>query len=265
MNITCNAYGTSVGKETPNRDAFFCNPLKGFFGVFDGVGNLHNTEKASREAARIFSNAAQQLGSLERDDRYVKPWLCELMATAHGQIKFTYSVGPHKAETTATVMVVCADKDEPNIAVVNVGDSRLYGFNRKNQTVSRLTRDDSVVQQYPHFDDVEHENELSPAELIIFTHMRRVISNAIGGPSYTAVEAHSYPIEGYDGFLLTTDGVHDNLTTKEIGRIVFSSGSEEETVKTLIESARNRSERLDHLRSKPDDITAVYVTIGLEK
>lgn len=260
MRVTCNGYGASVGKVTPNRDAFFCNPIKGMFGVFDGVGDEYNTEKASREAARLFSNSADNLGSMDRDDQFVGPWLCEQTLANHGQIKFTYS-----AETTATVMVVCANIDEPNICVMNIGDSRIYGFNKGRGILSKLSVDDSFVLDYPHFDDVETKEQLSDSELAIFKNSRHIIQRAIGGINLGEVETQSYPIENYGAFLLTTDGIHDNLTTKEILDILMTPNASEETiVNNLIQAARDRSNLLSHLRSKHDDCTAVYVTIELE-
>ncbi|MEI2695540.1 MAG: protein phosphatase 2C domain-containing protein [Saprospiraceae bacterium] len=63
-----------------------------------------------------------------------------------------------------------------------------------------------------------------------------------------------------DSILLTTDGVHDNLTTREIGIALKKGG-----VRELVLTALERSKDSLHIRSKKDDITASLHNILIQK
>lgn len=67
-----------------------------------------------------------------------------------------------------------------------------------------------------------------------------------------------------DVLILTSDGVHDNLTDREIEEIcISSSGSREAAVRLTANSfARSREGRERNIRAHPDDMSAVVVKIG---
>lgn len=256
--MKCNnikAFAASVGKTTPNQDAFVCETSKGLFGVFDGVGSVPNSDKASQLAAKAFSNAAKELKSLERDENIVGEWLKEVLLSANWDVKIHSG-----SQTTATIAVLCDDIVEPSVCVVNVGDSRLYGFNIKEQRLDKISKDDSLVLKYPKFDDVELECELSYEEYIYFRDQRNIITKVLGAGDLSTVGVKFHPIEDLDGLLLTTDGIHDNLTSKEILEVLTNPNiTESQKANVLVQKAKDRSNNLAHLRSKHDDITAVYV------
>lgn len=60
-----------------------------------------------------------------------------------------------------------------------------------------------------------------------------------------------------DKYILTTDGVHDNLTDGEIEKIVGASSDE---ASQLVARAKVRS-REGALRSKPDDMSAIVFVV----
>ena len=60
--------------------------------------------------------------------------------------------------------------------------------------------------------------------------------------------------------LLTSDGVHDNLTTWEISDIVAATKLEDLS-NTLVDAAIERSVS-GKGRAKPDDVTAVVLPVG---
>jgi len=58
--------------------------------------------------------------------------------------------------------------------------------------------------------------------------------------------------------LSNTDGVHDNLTFKEMEEVVTKNG---DVAKLLVEKAKKRSKE-NHFRSKPDDISAIVIEVN---
>jgi serine/threonine protein phosphatase PrpC len=61
--------------------------------------------------------------------------------------------------------------------------------------------------------------------------------------------------------VLTSDGIHDNLMDSEIGGLLARHLDVEEAARALVTAARRRSEEMDHVRSKDDDLTALVVGI----
>ena len=60
---------------------------------------------------------------------------------------------------------------------------------------------------------------------------------------------------------MTSDGVHDNLTSIEINRIL-NAQNQPDLASSLIEYARQRStEGGIHVRAKPDDVSAVVIEV----
>jgi len=72
------------------------------------------------------------------------------------------------------------------------------------------------------------------------------------------VRGYSVVVMAQDKFILTTDGVHDNLTFNEMEEVVTKKG---DVAKLLVEKARKRSQG-KHFRSKPDDISAVVIEVN---
>ena len=260
MSVKAIGYAASVGKTSVNQDSFLCDNKKGVYGVFDGVGQSFRPEKGSELASVIFRNAAQELGSMERDDQLVAPWLCQTMQSAHDAVT---SIG---SSTTASLIVICDDFLDPNLLTLNVGDSRVYGFKRDQQRLYQITSDDSFAKD-SRLDNVESQQDMTQSMEMMFR-FRHVVSRALGVDStgkkiqLGELVPSVYPLENFDAFLLTTDGVPDNLSSREILNTLLTPGvSPAEIPDLLINAALKRSEDLEHIRHKKDDITAVYVTI----
>lgn len=259
MTTYYSSFGASIAKRDPNQDAYFAYPTQGMFGVFDGVGGSPNSQNASKEAVGIFFEAAKEFHSLERDKDLVGPWLCQKMIEAHDKILRM------SGATTASVMVICEDVVESSIVILNVGDSRVYGFNKEKQLLKQLTIDDTGFGVGPEvakrLDEIEKAEDVTNSLEMPFR-FRNVIGKALGEGSILPLRPVAFPLNDFDSFLLTTDGVHDNLSVREILNILLDPNLKNtEIADEVVEAALARSEDLQHVRSKRDDITAVYVTI----
>ena len=65
-----------------------------------------------------------------------------------------------------------------------------------------------------------------------------------------------------DKLIVTSDGIHDNLTDTEISKVLAQSPDNQKAVENLTESARKRSRDTNHLRFKPDDMSAVIAEVS---
>jgi hypothetical protein len=64
-----------------------------------------------------------------------------------------------------------------------------------------------------------------------------------------------------DVLILTSDGVHDNLTTPEISKVISSSHDSNEIVNRLVNEASLQSQDPNNFRHKYDDITAMSIKV----
>jgi serine/threonine protein phosphatase PrpC len=145
--------GLAVWKN--NFDRIICNPQFGFFGAIDGAGKTPETLDAARIVRRDFQKslksyhlASTQL-SINESQRaihngyinakeHMRQYIDNVPEEDKERLKnFT-------VETTATVI------DFVNPEVFNffhIGDSRLYIFNKKENALKKLTRDQSYLDQ----------------------------------------------------------------------------------------------------------------------
>ncbi len=90
---------------------------------------------------------------------------------------------------------------------------------------------------------------------------RHMVSNSLGGSQYNPV-VFTRPLESSDVILITSDGIHDNLTATEIIEILKANQDPSAVSSALIQSAQARSRDEHHVRAKPDDMTALVVAIA---
>jgi len=86
-------------------------------------------------------------------------------------------------------------------------------------------------------------------------------TQALGDPQPLVVHIDQISIGPGDRILLCTDGIHDNLTDREIEEIV-RRGARSTAARVLVEHAVQRSRQASSttMRAKPDDMSAVVVT-----
>ena len=212
MQKTYYSFGNSQGCGTINEDVYLNSSESGIFAVFDGIGGYIDSLKSAKTARKHIAHTAPLLPKITRRTPYcAQSWFHYALASAHAEIKVFL--------TTASVVALCKN----HIMTVNIGNSRVWGYNNSNKALTQLTKDGAIYPFRP------RSNCVSLSEL--------------------------------DGVLLTTDGM-DNLSPEEIAEIVITNHSiPQAVVEGLIASAYDRSCTISHPRSVIDDITAVYVNL----
>lgn len=247
-------------------------------GVFDGVGGNFGSDKAASLAAEY---AAQRLGVVLTDVKTPREMAQLTQRIFESANKAIYNERSDIA-TTAALAVLCTnpDTDERYASIDWAGDSRVYVI--RDGKVLYRTLDDGPSNKM-HLLDTAEENtllllsELYPSEapeyraqaflesveesptnkrLQLMFRYRNIIENALTGNNELVVHHADIAIKDDDIVLLTSDGIHDNLTNSEILEIINSGGG----VKELVDSASVRSRDDDHMRAKYDDMTAVLFT-----
>ena len=265
-------------REKHKQDAYFLQPEVGAFAVFDGVSDPDGGDIASRAARDYISS--KLLGLQTTDENEIKEKIKDILVGSSSFIEeeakknFTFGM----ATTASLVKIFRLQEGKKRAVIANVGDSRVYIL-RPNGTLEQITIDDSAANSIltgagisekeirdlqSKFNNAVGKNDLSEGEMGSWK-MRNIISKALGSekcePSIYTVDLN----EG-DVILLSTDGLHDNLTDSRtdgeipsIQDILSQNLSAQEMANALLEAAYKRSE-LGGFRGKPDDITAVVVT-----
>ena len=239
----------------------------GLLGVFDSVGGRDQGRLVSHLAGKTIAAHWQALAEASRQSPPEQ--LANVLQTMLRQADTTIAELPilpeHKRPaTTAALCVLSVHQDQTYATIAHVGDSRIYLL-REGQTLQRLTKDHGyfpfAVRQQKlteeealRIEQAGLADDLSPDDLAHFARRNR-ITCAIGWSDFPFIPTRSLPLHPGDHILLGTDGLHDNLTDREIEEILRVSG--ESGAQCLVSAAYRRSQQRDTLRAKPDDISAI--------
>ncbi|MBI4033163.1 MAG: SpoIIE family protein phosphatase, partial [Candidatus Blackburnbacteria bacterium] len=243
-----------------NEDSFFAERTPAgavFAGIFDGVSlsKYGDGGKASRQA-RDF--VASRLTSYRIQD------LDAVLEEVDQEIRARRKIGADLGETTATVVEIYESRVGFEVRFASAGDSRVYVFDSATKKLRQLSQDHSSV-----VDSVDEDDVPKPGQELFYRENRNKIWNGIGGDNFARMELSTggASISSGDIVLLTTDGIHDNLTRPEIEKIIQESIDKQDTPdmipKLLVKAARAVSnlDRAVNSRAKDDDMTALVVEV----
>lgn len=205
-----------------NEDAFYASDEKGLWIVCDGMGGHEEGNFASHLVTDIFEEFDMK-GSFE-----------DKIKIMNKQIEVIHTLLKNKVEkigkdvTIGTTLMLLHIEEDKGVCL-HSGDSRCY--NLRNNTLSTVTKDHAI-------------------EIDDFYGKRKVLTSAISAPGEMFVETTRFLVQENDMFLLCSDGLYDNISSK--------------IIKDSMED-KNFVEGMDILRfnvlsSKADDnITAILV------
>jgi serine/threonine protein phosphatase PrpC len=247
----------SRAKGSTNEDAYLLDADHLLFGVFDGLGSTAQAADAARLAAESIRAAHVE----RRPDEGHAAELAFLPLAVRGAgtlVAATLDDGL----TTASVVKLCTGGDGAAVAVIcNVGDSRVYRYAATGM-LQQCTLDDSVFGS-----DWELQLRLgeavTPSGVLehLYFDLRHVMDRALGDG---LAEPHVWQVQVSDRDLLlaVTDGVTDNLTFSELGRLLHDGHDDPPGIaRRLVDAAYDRSRQAGHPRAKVDDITAVVAQV----
>lgn len=275
-----------------NEDALLIDRQRGLAAVFDGVGGSVAGEVAARLAARVLRHGWKRLLDDWRargkarvplnTSHDIGDVLDQLLRIAHEAVRRIElpndpdderrQSGAESAATTAALAVVyrLRGKRGQHVTCAWVGDSRVYRLRARGRLI-RLTCDDGLLSRLVHdgvvserdatrIDQASFAGELPDIDQSLFNR-RNGITQSLGGPHTPEVHlAHTTLLPG-ERLLLCTDGIHDNLTDREL-EILLRRGARTTVARTIVAHAheRSREDTFAAMRAKPDDMTAIVIT-----
>lgn len=265
---------SEANEEHPerNEDVWLAEPERGVFGVFDGMGGGVAGDVAAQEAQAAVRQLLTKRSFASNDE--LRQFLLEAIQQADGVVA---KVGRERFHTrhmgsTATLLGLIEVEGRSRALVANVADSRLWllrGDQLQQATIDNLDPRDSAEDRttmreaQARLNNVTDPDRLSPEDQTRFQY-RNVIRHKVGDgniqPAIGILE-----LEPGDRLLLTTDGVHDNLTAAEMQQLLAESGEPQALTARLVAAAKERSRDATHRRHKPDDMTALLVERSSER
>jgi PPM family protein phosphatase len=228
---------TDIGRvRTNNQDQMLVTAE--LYAVADGMGGHAAGEVASLTAVEALKAAYQVKGGTEG-----------LVAATHQANRSIFERAQenpdfHGMGTTLVAVALVNEEGEDRLAVVNVGDSRVYLM--RQGELEQLTTDHSLVQE------LVDDGQLTELEATVHP-QRHVLTRALGVDSEVNVDVlQVLPLKG-DRLLLCSDGLSRELSDDQVASILRRLGDPDDAARELVNAAKNRGGN--------DNITVVIVDV----
>jgi serine/threonine protein phosphatase PrpC len=255
MRSTFFALSDTGRHRTNNEDSYLCNPKEQLFLVADGMGGQASGEIASKVAV---SSVEEFIVRSRKEDitwpiPYRKDFSLEqnrlLAAAAHANDMIrNYSVeNPSMKGMGTTLVGVTIEGD--HLAIVNVGDSRLYRI--RDQQIDQITHDHNLAWEQERMGLLTREEAWNHPQ-------RHILTSALGIEAIDniRIDLASSEIQEKDLYLMCSDGLNDMLGDDEIlkGIVSTENKSLEHSAHALIHDANRAGGR--------DNITVILLSFG---
>src|ERR1700691_1285664 len=193
------------------------------FAVADGVGGLDLGEGASATAISTLVEGF----SKAQDGTMLAGLLPRLIQHANAAVHDCTLAPEYRGKKMATTLVACALRHDQAI-VSHVGDSRCYLV--RNGHAKLVTQDHTWVNQ-------QRKLGLITAAEIAESDSRHVLIRSLGPEMFVSPDAATLTLQAGDVLVLSTDGVHDEMSERAIAQIVSQKKSAEELARELVARA----------------------------
>ncbi len=228
---------TDVGQvRAKNQDALLV--VDRLFAVADGMGGHQGGEVASRIAVDVLGVAIDDpsADSLMTAAQRANDAIFE-RAEAHADL--------HGMGTTLCAMALVDDADgEAELAVINVGDSRLYLL--RDGELVQVTRDHSLVE------DMRAAGQISEAEAKVHPH-RNIVTRALGIAARVDIDEFTIIPRSDDRYILCSDGLFNEVSAERITATLRRLADPKDAASELVRLANEGGGR--------DNITCVVVDV----
>jgi serine/threonine protein phosphatase PrpC len=221
---------------------FASGPQGALFAVADGMGGAASGETASQVCLKtLHGEVLSHIRGLRNpgpDD--LEQILIDAVGAANQKVfelSHTYEEFAGMGTTLTTVLEAGG-----RMVIGQIGDSRAYLVRDNN--ISQITRDQSLVAQMVSTGELTEEEARHHPE-------RNILLQALGVRSTVSLALKHYPVRDGDMLLLSTDGLHSQMTADEIYQIVIGAPGTRDACLELVDLANKRG--------GPDNITALLI------
>ena len=193
------------------------------FAVADGVGGMDLGEVASATAIAALTQgfAQAQSGSM------LMGLLPRLVQHANAAVHDCTLAPEYRGKHMATTLVACALRHDQAV-ISHVGDSRC--FHIRNGHAKQVTQDHTWVNE-------QRKLGLISAEDIAESESRHVLTRSLGPAMFVSPDTTTLTLVPGDVLVLSTDGLHDEMSCETIAAIVSQRKDIEEIARELVARA----------------------------
>lgn len=223
--------------RSDNQDSFIIEKVVSkdstIFALCDGMGGA----KAGGLASQISNNAFVSYIYAKLTSRINKPLdfkkiLTEACIEANG-VSFEYSKFDEAYNGMGTTIVGGVIKGNGNGYIINVGDSRAYHISRRNDSITQITKDHSLVEELLEFGAITREQaKVHP--------QRNVITRALGSEEKVEPDYFEINLQNGDFLLLCSDGLSNIVSDLEMLEYAKEYPDPELLCQSLMRKALNR-------------------------
>ena len=220
-----------------NQDRYLADSA--VFAVADGLGGYEGGETAAEIAVSVLGRAAPFRG-LDQ--------MISAVGAANAEIIEAARDDPRLREMSTTLCALAGlgpSAERPRLAVVNVGDSRLYAL--ASGEFSRITVDHTVVENLVRDGVLTRDAAASYRD-------RHMLTRAVGYEPTVLVDGWEIRAVGGTRFLICSDGVTNEVPDSYLADVLRSADSPAVAARDLVDAAV----RPGHGR---DNATAVVVDV----
>ena len=230
------AYKTDIGrvrKTNEDRAIILMNSdNEVFLAVSDGMGGSEKGDVASKLTIDLLNASFKK----KKKHRYLfsdKRWITRTCKSINKKI-YSMAEKMKKAEKNSekigmgcTLVAVLISGERMMIA--NIGDSRAYML--KDGEIKQLTTDQTYVEYLLKTGKITEEGAKTHPD-------RHVLTNALGVYNSLSLSIADMPYHG-ESILLCSDGLYNNLDSKEIANILLTDERTDQKVVSLISIANH--------------------------
>lgn len=220
MNLKSFGFSDPGKINKKNEDSFLCNNDEGLFLVADGMGGHASGEAASKLAVTTINEfvISSRANDLEWPATYRKDLSLEtnrLLAGAYlGNLRIKETSESDRSMKGMGTTISGAIIDGDNLAIINVGDSRLYRI--RDKAIKQLTTDHSLAMEHAK-SGIISENETGEHPL------RHILTRALGHINHSSkIDTFQSEIMQKDLYLICSDGLYNMVKGNKILRIIES-------------------------------------------
>lgn len=208
-------------KRSTNEDNYFVNKDINFFMVADGMGGHAAGEVASQTAVDSTVNfdfdLSDPLASLKTLTLKINQEI----------IKKSQQKTDYQGMGTTFAAVIIKDH---RLYYVNLGDSRIYLYNKSDQSLRKISQDHSLVA------DLLRKGRITKEEA--FNHPKKnIVTQALGLEDNLDLDKGQLEISADDYILLCTDGLTDMIREEKIEDIFNENMNLEKAADELLQGA----------------------------
>jgi protein phosphatase len=193
------------------------------FAVADGVGGMDLGEVASATAVSVVTRGFEQAQA----DTLLLGLLPRLVQHANAAVHDCRLAPEYRGKNMATTLVTCALRHDQAV-VSHVGDSRCYLV--RHGRARQITQDHTWVAQQRKLGLIS-KSEVAESE------SRHLLIRSLGPEMFVSPDTTAVSLLAGDMLVLSTDGLHDELSDTAIAEIASQPKTVEDIARELVERA----------------------------